>query len=193
MQIKFYYPYIKHFFDFVFAFIMIILLSPIFLLTAFFIKISDKGPVFFTQKRVGCNFKVFDIYKFRTMVPNARDIGPVLTEQHDSRITKVGKILRRTSIDELPQILNILKGEMSFIGPRPEVPPIVATYDEEHRKVLNVRPGLSGWAQVNGRDELTIDQKAVFDLEYVSGVCFLFDLKIFFLTFPALISNKGVN
>ena len=154
---------------------------------------ESKGPVFFIQERVGKDNKIFYIYKFRTMIKDAPKVGPELTEQNDPRITKIGNLFRRTSIDELPQLINILKGEMSFIGPRPEIPSIVTTYTDEQRQVFKVRPGLSGWAQVNGRDELSIPEKLKFDIYYVNNVSFLFDLKIFFLTFPAVFSNRGIN
>lgn len=184
---------VKHALDFTFAFILLILLLPLLLLTSLLIRWSSPGNVLFTQTRVGYGEKNFQIYKFRTMVPNATQVGPLLTEHNDPRITPIGKWLRRTSIDELPQLLNILKGEMSFIGPRPEIPAIVASYTPEQRQVFQVRPGLSGWAQVNGRDELSIDVKLGYDLVYVKAVSLRFDLKIFFLTFPALLSSRGVN
>ena len=167
--------------------------SPLLFLVSFWIRFDSPGEVIFTHDRVGEGEKIFRIYKFRTMVKDADKKGPLLTEQNDSRITPFGKILRRTSIDELPQLFNILKGEMSFIGPRPEIPSIVATYTERQRQIFQVRPGLSGWAQVNGRDELSIETKLTYDLEYVEKVSFLFDLKIFFLTFPALLSSRGTN
>lgn len=183
----------KYALDFLFALALLILLGPLLLLTALAIRLESKGPALYLQDRVGKDQRIFRIYKFRTMVANADKIGPLLTQDADPRITRLGKLLRRTSIDELPQLLNILKGEMSFIGPRPEVPPIVETYTDRQRGVFAVRPGLSGWAQVNGRDELDIPTKLNFDLEYVEKVSFSFDLRIFLLTFPTLLSKRGVN
>lgn len=188
-------PYlkIKYALDFFFALLALLLLGPLLLLVALAIRVESKGPALYTQARVGLNQKVFRIYKFRTMVPDADKIGPLLTADNDPRITRLGKLLRNTSIDELPQLLNILKGEMSFIGPRPEVPPIVETYTERQRGVFRVRPGLSGWAQVNGRDELDIPTKLNFDLEYIESLSLGMDVKIFLLTFPTLLSRRGVN
>jgi undecaprenyl phosphate N,N'-diacetylbacillosamine 1-phosphate transferase len=187
------YPQIKSFLDTCFSFISLIIFSPLFLAVAIAIKIFDPGPVFYKQKRVGKDEVIFLIYKFRTMVVNADKIGPVLTGENDPRITKLGRFLRRSSIDELPQLINVLKGEMSLIGPRPEVPSIVIDYSDEMRKVFRVRPGLSGWAQIHGRDELSIAEKSVYDLQYIENLSFTLDFKIFFLTFPALLSKRGTN
>lgn len=184
---------IKDLSDKIFSLILLIILSPLLLITALLIKIFDPGPIFFKQKRVGKNEKIFLIYKFRTMVVNADKIGPVLTTDNDPRITKLGKFLRHSSIDELPQLINVLIGEMSIIGPRPEVPSIVETYNETQRQVFKVKPGITGWAQVHGRDSLSIEEKSVYDIEYVNKVSALLDLKIFFMTFPALISREGIN
>lgn len=184
---------IKNAFDFVFALLALLLLGPLLLLVALAIRLESKGPALYLQQRVGLNQQVFWIFKFRTMVPDADKIGPLLTQDKDPRITRLGALLRRTSIDELPQLINILKGEMSFIGPRPEVPPIVADYTERQRGVFRVRPGLSGWAQVNGRDELSIPVKLELDLEYVEKVSLGFDLKILLMTVPAVLSKRGVN
>lgn len=187
------YKNFKRFFDIFFSFILLILLSPVFLIVFILIKIFDPGPIFFKQKRVGQNEKIFLIYKLRTMVINADKIGPVLTSDNDPRITKLGKFLRHSSIDELPQFINVIKGEMSIIGPRPEVPSIVETYNDTQRQVFKLKPGITGWAQIHGRDALSIEQKSVYDIEYVNKVSFLLDLKIVLLTFPALISSEGIN
>jgi undecaprenyl phosphate N,N'-diacetylbacillosamine 1-phosphate transferase len=185
--------YFKLIIDFMLSVFILLLISPLLLITAILIKIYDPGPIIFKQKRVGLNEKEFDIYKFRTMIVNADSVGPVLTQDNDPRITKLGKFLRRTSIDEFPQFINVLKGEMSIIGPRPEVPSIVKDYTTEQRFVFTVRPGLTGWAQINGRDELSIETKLNYDITYIKKLSFIFDLKIFLLTFPALISKRGVN
>jgi exopolysaccharide biosynthesis polyprenyl glycosylphosphotransferase len=187
------YVIFKNIFDFLFSLFSIIILLPLFIIVAILIKFTDKGPIFFKQVRIGKNQKEFYIYKFRTMVVNADKIGPILTQKDDPRVTKVGKILRRTSIDELPQLINILKGEMSLIGPRPEVPEIVKTYTDEQKNVFKVKPGLTGLAQINGRDELSIEEKLKYDIEYINNLSFLLDLKIFLKTFPVLLSSKGVN
>lgn len=185
---------IKPIFDFFFALISIFVLFPFFLIIFLLIKIFDPGPVFYKQERVGQKEKIFFIYKFRTMVVNADKIGPVLTQENDPRITPVGKFLRRTSIDELPQLINILKGEMSLIGPRPEVPSIVEElYTPLQKKVFDVKPGLTGLAQIHGRDSLSIEEKSVYDIQYINSLSLFLDLKIFFMTFPVLISSKGVN
>ncbi len=187
------YKSIKIILDVLFSIILIILLLPVFLIVFILMKLFDPGPMFFKQERVGQNEKIFLIYKLRTMVVNADKIGPVLTQDNDPRITKLGKFLRHSSIDELPQFINVIKGEMSIIGPRPEVPSIVNTYSYTQKNVFKVKPGISGWAQVHGRDSLTIEQKSVYDLEYVQKISFLLDLKIFLLTFPTLLSSKGIN
>ncbi|PIQ23963.1 sugar transferase [bacterium (Candidatus Blackallbacteria) CG17_big_fil_post_rev_8_21_14_2_50_48_46] len=188
-------PYLrlKYSLDFCFALLMLLCMAPLLLCVALLIRLESKGPIFYLQTRVGLNETPFQIYKFRTMVAGADKIGPLLTETNDPRITRFGKLLRRTSIDELPQLLNILKGEMSFIGPRPEVPPIVADYTERQRGVFQVRPGLSGWAQVNGRDELDIPTKLNLDLEYIANLSLGMDFKILCLTPLAVLSKRGVN
>lgn len=188
-------PYLKFKYglDFVFALLMLGLLGPLLLVVALMIRLESPGKALFTQWRVGVAEKPFRIYKFRSMVADADKKGPVLTQQNDPRITRLGHFIRRTSIDELPQLLNILKGEMSFIGPRPEVPSIVADYNARQRGVFAVRPGLSGWAQIHGRDALDIPTKLNYDLEYVEKVSFWLDLQIFLRTFPALLSKRGVN
>lgn len=187
------YLHLKYGLDFCFALLLLFLTGPLLLLVALLIRLESKGPALYLQTRVGVDEVPFQIFKFRTMVTNADKVGPLLTAQNDPRITRLGKWLRRSSIDELPQLLNILKGEMSFIGPRPEVPPIVADYTERQRGVFRVRPGLSGWAQVNGRDELDIPTKLNLDLEYIENISLMMDLKILCLTPLAVISKRGVN
>jgi lipopolysaccharide/colanic/teichoic acid biosynthesis glycosyltransferase len=181
----------KRFFDIFFALFFLFFLSPLFLVIALLVRSNSPGKAFFFQERVGKAGRIFVIYKFRTMGTGAG--GPVLTEKNDPRVTSVGKILRRTSLDELPQLLNILKGEMSFIGPRPEVPSIVATYSEEQRGVLEVLPGLTGWSQIHGRDDLDIPTKLGYDLEYARRVSFLLDLEILLRTPSLLISGRGIK
>jgi|GEM_PF-101092 len=193
---KKFYPFIKSFFDRVIALFMIVGLSPLFLLFAVWIKCSSKGSVFFIQERLGRNGKIFRIYKFRTMVDNAITMGTGLrTDENDPRITKIGHFLRKTSLDELPQLINILKGEMSFIGPRPPVPYHPYKYDdynETQKKRFLVKPGISGYAQVKVRNNATWDERIVYDVEYVGRIGFLMDVYIFFATIFCTVFGKNV-
>lgn len=131
------------------------------------------------------------MWKFRTMVENASQIGPNLTATNDMRITRVGKYLRRISLDELPQIINVMKGEMSIVGPRPEIPEIVSTYTPEQKKALTIKPGITGLSQISGRDDLPIDVKLNYEIEYVERFSFTLDCKIVFKTIPTLINGRG--
>lgn len=146
----------KRVFDILFAIIGILVLLPIFFIISLLIKIDSKGPVLFKQIRVGLNSEEFEIYKFRTMVVNAENLGKQITVGNDCRITKVGKFLRKNKMDELPQLFNVLKGDMSFVGPRPEVPKYVKFYNEEEREILKVRPGITDLASINYRNESEI-------------------------------------
>ena len=172
----------------------LIILSPLFLILALIIKLDSKGPVFFKQKRVGKNKKCFYILKFRTMrVDTPKDMPTHMLENPDVFITKVGKFLRKTSLDELPQLINILKGEMSIIGPRPALWNQYDLIAERDRYGANdIYPGLTGWAQINGRDELPIDVKAKYDGEYVEKMSFAFDCKCFFGTIVSVLKHDGV-
>ena len=188
----------KHFFkrclDLILSIIGLILLSPLFIIICIWIKCDSKGPVFFKQKRVGRNKKLFGIYKFRTMYTDTPSEMPThLLNNPDRFITKAGHFLRKTSLDELPQIINIIKGEMSIIGPRPALWNQEDLIKERDRYgANNLRPGLTGWAQVNGRDELEIDVKAKLDGEYVEKMSFLFDVKCFFKTITSVLKHDGV-
>jgi len=172
----------------------IVLLSPVYLGVALAIKIDDPGPVFFRQKRVGIHKSHFDILKFRTMkISTPKDTPTHLLENPEQYITRVGKFLRKTSLDELPQIFQILTGQMSIIGPRPALWNQFDLIEERDKYGANdVRPGLTGWAQINGRDELPIDVKARFDGEYVENLSFLFDCKCFFGTIGSVLESEGV-
>jgi lipopolysaccharide/colanic/teichoic acid biosynthesis glycosyltransferase len=161
------------------------------LISAIAIKLDSKGPVFFIQERSGLNGKPFRMVKFRGMVYNALKIGPPITQENDSRITRVGKILRRTSIDEIPQIINVFKGEMSLIGPRPEIIPITSKFTEEQRKVFNFKPGITGYSQVNGRQRLSPEERVKMEVEYYSSANFKSDFRIALSTFKVVINNKG--
>lgn len=190
------YYYVKSVIDFILAFIGLIILSPFFLVIAILIKLDSKGPVFYKQKRLGKSGKVFEIYKFRTMVDNAISMGTGLrTDEGDPRITKVGNILRKTSLDELPQLINILKGEMSLIGPRPPVPYHPYKYEDytaEKKRRFLVKPGITGYAQVMVRNSGTWDERIVYDVEYVDNMSFSLDCYIFFKTIFKVIKCDGV-
>lgn len=185
---------IKRIIGFLMALILVILLSPILLLIAIAIKYESKGPVLFKQKRVGKHKKLFEIYKFRSMrTDTPKDQPTHLLQNPESYITKVGGFLRKTSLDELPQLFNILKGEMAWVGPRPALWNQYDLIEERDKYGANdVMPGLTGWAQINGRDELEIPVKAKFDGEYVEKCSFLFDLKCFFGTFIRVAKQDGV-
>jgi O-antigen biosynthesis protein WbqP len=188
------YPVVKRILDFSLSLIAMLLLWPVFFLIAILIKIDSKGPVFFKQKRIGKDKKEFYILKFRTMrTDTPKDMPTHMLQNPDVFITKVGKFLRKSSLDELPQIINILKGEMSIIGPRPALwnqYDLIAERDKYGAN--NIYPGLSGWAQINGRDELPIEVKAKFDGEYVERMRFAFDVTIFFKTIFSVLRSEGV-
>ena len=188
------YPAIKRMIDFILAFFGIVILSPVFLVLITAIKADSRGPVFFTQKRIGIHKSTFPILKLRTMrIDTPRDMPTHLLANADQYITRVGRFLRKTSLDELPQIFNILKGEMSCIGPRPALWNQYDLISERDKYGANdVRPGLTGWAQINGRDELSIKEKAKMDGEYVKKMSFRFDLKCFILTIINVVRHEGV-
>ncbi len=184
----------KRVLDFTGSLFALILLSPLFLIVSVCILISDGSPVFFRQKRVGKNNELFEIYKFRTMKRGTENVASSDLSDAAMKITKFGKILRATSIDELPQLLNILNGSMSLIGPRPLIPE--ETEIRELRKkynVYSVRPGITGWAQVNGRDNVSAEKKALLDKEYVEKQSLMLDIKIFFMTVHQVLHRKDVN
>ncbi len=185
--------YIKRALSFVLSLLGIILLGWLFLLLSAAIKIDSPGPILFRQKRVGIHRSHFSILKFRTMrVDTPRDTPTHLLENPEQYITRVGKFLRKTSLDELPQLLNILCGQMAIVGPRPALWNQYDLLDERDRYGANdVRPGLTGWAQINGRDELEIADKARLDGEYVQKLSFWMDVKCFFGTFAAVLSHRG--
>lgn len=183
--------FIKRFTDILFSIVVLIITFPILLISALAIKLDSKGPVFFVQERTGLNGESFRMIKLRGMVKNASEIGPPLTQVNDPRVTRVGKFLRRTSIDEIPQVINVLKGEMSLIGPRPEIVSITETYTEEQRKVFKFKPGITGYSQVNGRQTLTPEKRIKMEVEYYSKANFWSDLKITFSTFKVVLNNEG--
>ena len=190
-------PYItlKTILDYICALAMTIVISPILLIVAILIKATSPGPVFFKQRRIGKDKKEFEILKFRTMrTDTPKDMPTHLFTNAESFITPIGKFLRKSSLDELPQLFNILRGEMSFIGPRPA---LWNQFDlieaREEVKANSLKPGITGWAQVNGRDEIPIDQKAALDGYYIDNVSFGMDLKILILTFTTVLTAKGVS
>lgn len=181
--------------DRLFAFVMLLLLSPVFLIVMIFILIDDGFPVFFTQKRVGVNYSFFKLYKFRTMKKNTPNVATHLLENPADYVLKVGSFLRKLSLDELPNLINIIRGEMVFVGPRP------ALYNQDDLMQLRIdagvsvlKPGLTGWAQINGRDEISLEEKVALEKEYLARKSFLFDVKIFFMTFTsAFLKKEGVS
>ncbi|MBS4212679.1 sugar transferase [Neobacillus rhizophilus] len=185
---------IKRLLDIILSLIGLIILSPIFLILVIAIKVDSKGPVLFKQKRVGTNKTHFNILKFRTMrIDTPKDTPTHLLKNPDQYITKMGKFLRKTSLDELPQIWNIFVGQMSIIGPRPALWNQYDLISERDKYGANdVRPGLTGWAQINGRDELSITVKARLDGEYVNKISFWMDVKCFFMTIVSVLRSEGV-
>jgi len=185
---------VKRLIDIILSFLALIILSPVFLILVIAIKVDSKGPVLFKQKRVGINKSHFNILKFRTMrIDTPKDCPTHLLENPDQWITKVGKFLRKTSLDELPQIWNIFVGQMSIIGPRPALWNQYDLIEERDKYGANdIRPGLTGWAQINGRDELPIDIKARLDGEYVEKMSFTMDVKCFFGTIVSVLKHDGV-
>lgn len=188
----------KRLFDVVFSFIGLLILLPLFVVVAILIKIDNSGPVFFIQERIGKNFKPFNLYKFRSMVMDAPEKGISITAGGDSRITKIGKFLRKTKIDELPQLVNVLKGDMSFVGPRPEMKKYVDIFKEEYKEILKVKPGITDIASLNYRDEesvlkdkegpeeyyinVLLPEKIKLSKEYIKNASLTYDLKLIFLT-----------
>lgn len=178
--------------DFLVAVILLTVLSPLMLLAAALIAVNRDGPILFKQKRPGKDGKIFTVYKFRTMSTALIDRnGKELSDFE--RMTRIGKILRKTSIDELPQLFNIIKGDMSFIGPRPLLTEYLSLYSPEQMRRHEVLPGISGWAQVNGRNTLTWEQKFAYDIYYVDHYSFLMDMKIFFKTIENVLRQDGIN
>ncbi len=184
----------KRVLDFLISLFALIILSPLFLIVSVGVLISDGSPVFFRQKRVGKNNELFEIYKFRTMKRGTENVASNDLSDADVKITRFGKILRATSIDELPQLLNILNGSMSLIGPRPLIPEETRIRElREEYNVYSVRPGITGWAQVNGRDNVSAEKKALLDKEYVEKQSLMLDIKIFFMTIHQVLCRKDVN
>lgn len=192
------YKYIKRFFDVIVATIAAIILSPLMIIVSVAVKIDSEGPVIFKQDRLGLNGKEFKIYKFRSMCQGAEHTGSgVYSGADDMRVTKVGKFIRATSIDELPQLFNIIKGDMSFIGPRPPLtyhPWEISEYTEEQFRMFSVRPGITGWAQTHGRKEVEWHERIRLNVWYVNHMSLWLDIKILFITvFKVLKNEDNVN
>ena len=183
--------YIKRPMDIALSLLAIIILSPVLLIVAILVRVKLGSPVIFKQKRPGFNEKIFTLYKFRTMTDEKDENGELLS--NDIRLTKLGRILRATSLDELPELFNILKGDMSIIGPRPLLIEYLSLYNEKQKHRHDVRPGLSGLAQVNGRNAISWDEKFDYDVEYVESISFLLDVKLIVQTFFKVFRREGVN
>ena len=185
----------KRFMDVILSVFALIVLSPVMLIVAIIIKFTSPGPVIFVQKRVGKDGKVYDMFKFRSMCVGAeQQEGGVFCTKGDARVTPIGKFIRATSIDELPQLVNIIKGEMSLIGPRPVLtyyPKNWEEYTQEELKRFDVLPGVTGWAAVHGRKTNTIEARFAYDNYYVDNLSFALDLKIFFMTIKSVLTNEG--
>lgn len=184
---------IKRVIDILISFLVLLVFCWLYAIIALLIKLTSKGPVIFKQKRLGRGGKEFNIYKFRSMCVGAETTGSgVYSGKGDARVTKIGKIIRATSIDELPQMINILKGDMSLIGPRPPLtyhPWPLEEYTDEQRRMFEVRPGITGWAQVNGRKEVEWHHRIELNVWYVDHVSFLLDIKILFMTLFKVVTN----
>jgi len=187
---------IKRIIDILFAIILLILLTPVFLVIAICIKLDSKGSVFFIQNRLGKDGRIFKMYKFRSMKQNAEDIrsedGSTYNSGTDPRVTRVGSVLRNTSLDELPQLINILKGDMSFIGPRPDLPDHFTLYTEYEKNKLKVKPGITGYAQVLGRNSILWKDRIKLDIYYIDNYSLLLDFKILLLTVVAVFKKEGI-
>ena len=183
--------YIKRLMDFILSLLAIIVLSPILLVIGILVKIKLGSPVVFKQKRPGLNEKIFTLYKFRTMIDLKHDNGELLPDE--IRLTRFGRILRSTSLDELPELFNILKENMSIIGPRPLLVQYLPLYNKHQKRRHEVRPGLSGLAQVNGRNTISWEDKFNLDVQYVDIVSFICDLKIIIMTFKKVFMREGIN
>ena len=180
--------------DRIFAILLLILLTPIFIIVGILILFEDGFPVFFRQKRVGVNYSFFNIYKFRSMKKNTPNVATHLLQNPEQYVLKIGKVLRKLSLDELPNLINIVKGEMAFVGPRP------ALFNQDDLMELRIesgvdklKPGITGWAQINGRDEISLEEKVKFEKEYLIRKSFWFDIKIMVFTFISVLKSDGVK
>jgi lipopolysaccharide/colanic/teichoic acid biosynthesis glycosyltransferase len=183
--------HLKRIFDFTAAFLGLLLLSPVFIIVTVGLYFANQGKPFFFQLRPGLHEKVFKIIKFKTMNDKKDVNGNLLPDAE--RLTKIGSFVRKTSLDEIPQLINVLKGDMSLIGPRPLLPEYLPLYSEIQKRRHNIRPGITGWAQVNGRNAISWQQKFDYDVWYVENISFLLDLKILFLTIKKVFAREGIS
>lgn len=183
--------FFKRIIDFISAVVGLLLLSPFFVLITVGLYFANQGKPFFFQLRPGLNGEVFKIIKFKTMNDKQDASGNLLSDAE--RLTKIGSFVRKTSLDEIPQLINVLKGDMSLVGPRPLLPEYLPLYNEKQNRRHDVRPGITGWAQINGRNAISWDKKFEYDLFYVSNLSFVLDFKIFFLTIKKVFVSEGIN
>jgi lipopolysaccharide/colanic/teichoic acid biosynthesis glycosyltransferase len=186
-----YSKYLKPFFDFIISLTGFIVLFPVFLVVLIVMLIANNGSAFFLQRRPGLNEKIFKVIKFRTMNDKKDKNGNLLPDA--KRLTTAGKFIRKTSLDEIPQLLNVIKGDMSLIGPRPLLVEYLPLYSNIQKRRHEVKPGITGWAQVNGRNAISWEQKFDYDVWYVEHLSFLLDLRIFFLTIQKVFKSEGIN
>jgi lipopolysaccharide/colanic/teichoic acid biosynthesis glycosyltransferase len=182
---------IKPLLDSIIALVALLILSPVFIFLIVFLYLANDGKPFFFQPRPGRNGRIFRVIKFKTMNDKRGSDGQLLPD--DVRLTPVGKFVRRTSLDEIPQLLNVLKGDMSLVGPRPLLVEYLPLYDDTQRKRHDVRPGITGWAQVNGRNAISWNQKFAYDVWYVDNISFLLDVKILWMTLLKVVQSEGIN
>lgn len=190
-KVGFYEKYIKRLLDFTLSFLALIILSPVLLVTALLVRIKLGSPIIFHQERPGKSEKIFRLYKFRSMTEECDENGNLLPD--DQRLTRFGQFLRSTSLDELPELLNILRGDMSIVGPRPLLVKYLPLYNEEQRHRHDVRPGLTGWAQVHGRNLLSWEDKFKYDVWYAEHISFLTDVHVVFLTVKCIFMREGIS
>ncbi|WP_291098297.1 MULTISPECIES: sugar transferase [unclassified Empedobacter] len=183
--------FFKRLFDFIIAFVGLIILSPLFIVVMIGLYFATQGKPFFFQARPGLNEKIFKIIKFKTMNDKKDSNGNLLPDA--VRLTPIGAFVRKTSLDEIPQLINVLKGDMSLIGPRPLLPQYLPLYNAHQKRRHEVRPGITGWAQVNGRNAITWKRKFELDVEYVDNLSFLMDVKVFFSTFKKVFKSEGIS
>lgn len=186
-----YQNFLKRSIDFTVAFFGLLILSPIFIIVTIGLYFANQGKPFFFQKRPGKNEKIFSIIKFKTMNDKKDANGDLLSDAE--RLTPIGAFVRKTSLDELPQLINVLKGDMSLIGPRPLLPQYLPLYKDNQKRRHNVRPGITGWAQVNGRNAISWSKKFELDVWYVDHVSFMTDMKVFFTTFKKVFKSEGIS
>lgn len=186
-----YRQFFKRFLDFFVAFMALLVLSPLLIPITLLLALANSGKPFFFQKRPGKNERIFQIVKFKTMTDERDSKGGLLPDE--KRLTTVGSFVRKTSIDELPQLINVIKGDMSLIGPRPLLPQYLSLYSERQKKRHSVRPGITGWAQVNGRNAISWTKKFEYDVWYVENLSFSLDVKIIFKTIKKVLISEGIN